>query len=99
MRITGYSTSIISRLRPTSAAGTPTQSRRGNSDTVSLSPAGQLYMKAEQSLRELPSVREGRVREFQGQLATGGYHVNAESVASAMLADATALEGKAGGDE
>jgi negative regulator of flagellin synthesis FlgM len=95
MRITGHPTNIIGRLQATRPAPATGRSTGGVSgDTVSLSPTGQLYMKAEQSLRDLPAVREGMVRGLQDQLATGGYQVNSDTVAAAILG-----LGKAGADD
>ena len=85
MRISGHSTSIISRLRPASTPRATTPSGGRGADTLALSPTGQLFMKAEQSLRELPAVREARVRELRALVGTGTYRVNADSVAAAML--------------
>ena len=94
MRISGQTTGIISRLRPTSPATTSVRPGNNGAGTLSLSPTGRLFMQAEQSLRELPPVREARVRELRALVGTGTYRVNAESVAKAMLAP-----GGANGDE
>ena len=94
VRITGQSTSIVSRLqaiRPAPAAERSTT--HSSRDTVSLSPTGQLFVTAERSLSELPAVRENVVRRLQDQVAAGGYRVNADSVAAAILG------GEAGRDE
>jgi len=85
MASTGHSPSILRRLRPTSPAAAGARPGGNGSATLTSPPTGQLVMKARETLRDLPPVREARVRELRALVGTGKYRVNAESVAAAML--------------
>ncbi|MEN6641515.1 MAG: flagellar biosynthesis anti-sigma factor FlgM [Armatimonadia bacterium] len=88
MRIETYNCSQMSRLEPMGQTGrTETGQRieRGGVETLSLSPLGSLLASAQQALRGLPAVREGRVREVGMMVSSGRYKADAESIAGAMV--------------
>lgn len=72
-----------------SAKARPLQTARSNGgvEPVSLSPLGSLVASAQQALRGLPAVREGRVSEVGMMISSGRYQADAEGIAAAMLGD------------
>ena len=89
MRVETYNCSQMSRLEPVGQPGRTEagqRTERGGVETLSLSPLGSLLASAQQALRGLPAVREGRVREVGMMVSSGQYSANPESIATAMLA-------------
>lgn len=84
MRIDSCLTQSISSLQPASRQQAATRTPAASS-ALSLSPTGSLILAARQSLRDLPAVREARVRQVSSDLGSGRYTVNPQNIALAML--------------
>lgn len=86
MRIDAFqSSSPISPSGRSEAAPSSRPASRSAAEPVSLSPLGSLMMSAQQALRALPAVRDSRVQELGGAVATGQYQSNPDNVAAAMI--------------
>ncbi|MEN6403673.1 MAG: flagellar biosynthesis anti-sigma factor FlgM [Armatimonadia bacterium] len=87
MRVETYNCSQMSRLEPVGQPGRTEAGQRTERgvETLSLSPLGSLLASAQQALRGLPAVREGRVREVGMMVSSGRYKADAESIAGAMV--------------
>ncbi|MBU8910843.1 MAG: flagellar biosynthesis anti-sigma factor FlgM [Desulfobacterales bacterium] len=56
-------------------------------ERVSLSSAAKDIQRAEQAVKELPDIREEKVRELQDQIETGKYEVSGEKIAGKMISE------------
>lgn len=56
-------------------------------EKVSLSTMTRDIQQAEKTIKELPDVREEKVRELQDQIETGKYDVSGEKIAEKMISE------------
>ncbi|MEA3417297.1 MAG: flagellar biosynthesis anti-sigma factor FlgM [Thermodesulfobacteriota bacterium] len=56
-------------------------------DKVSLSSTARDIQQAEKAIKELPDVREEKVRELQNEIETGKYDINGEKIAGKMISE------------
>mgnify|MGYP006271443077 CR=1 FL=1 len=63
------------------------RSNEAGGDRVELSPRARRFQEARRITGEQPEIRADRVREVQGQLASGTFQVEGETVALRMLAE------------
>jgi flagellar biosynthesis anti-sigma factor FlgM len=90
-------TSAVSHITPLSRPSTPSvraKTTTGGAAAVELSATGRAFLAARQALTTLPVVREDLVQRLQAQVAQGGYRVDGESCAAAMLAGEEAGRGE-----
>ncbi len=56
-------------------------------ERVSLSSAARDIQRAEKAIKELPEIREEKVRDLQDQIETGRYEVSGEKIAGKMISE------------
>ena len=81
-------TSTISRPAPdkSNADKAVAKSTASGADSVSLSSAAQSMSKLEIAIAEVPEINASRVAEIRDALQSGQYRIDANSIASKMLA-------------
>lgn len=60
---------------------------QSNSDNVSLSSTGQSLAKIEAELAKTSEVDESKVAQIKAAIASGRYHIDADSIAEKLLSD------------
>lgn len=58
---------------------------KSEQDKVAVSDNAQIYQNLVQKVKELPDVREDRVKELTDRIARGEFSLDAESIALSML--------------
>jgi len=81
--------SRISQIRstPPEAAETKRRPAAPRSDEVTLSQTAQDFQKVRELLREIPDVRQEKVRQIKAELESGEHQVDSEKIAERMLAE------------
>ena len=59
--------------------------KNAEQDKVSVSGNAQVFQKLVQKVKELPDVREDRVKEITEQIARGEFSLDSDSIAASML--------------
>lgn len=95
MKIDGSSISPIGSVQ---AATKVSQVNRNNSlnsqqDKIAVSENAQVYQKLVQQVKELPDIREDKVKTISEQIARGEFSLDAESIAASILS-LKGMEGK-----
>lgn len=67
--------------------------KNAEQDKVAVSENAQVYQKLIQKVKELPDIREDRVRAITEQIARGDFSLDADSIAESMLSPEK-MEGK-----
>ncbi|AFM01835.1 MULTISPECIES: flagellar biosynthesis anti-sigma factor FlgM [Desulfitobacterium] len=88
MKIDGTSMSSIGSIQATNRvasiakkAAIPGQEQDG----IKVSDKGQLYQNLLQKVKEIPEVREERIREITEQINKGEFKIDAQSIAGKLL--------------
>ncbi|EAX46821.1 anti-sigma-28 factor, FlgM [Thermosinus carboxydivorans Nor1] len=79
LKVYGEQTKVGKNAKPPSAG--PVQ----RTDEVVLSAQAQEFSQILQALKNMPEVREDKVKELADRIATGNYHVDAKEIADKML--------------
>lgn len=66
-------------------AQTAVEQNSSHTDSVNLSEQAQALRSAEEAIKQLPTVNEARVAEFQQKIADGQYTVDADQIAAKIL--------------
>lgn len=88
MKIDGTSMSSIGSIQATNrvAAVTPKAVIPGQEqDGIKVSGKGQIYQSLLQKVREIPEVREERIREITEQINQGEFKIDAQVIAGKLL--------------
>lgn len=87
MKIDGTSLSPVGSVQATNRVGqVKGKALSQGADEVAVSEKAQVYQALLQKVKEIPDVREERVRTLAEQIANGEFQVNAQKVAEKLLA-------------
>ncbi len=86
MKIDGTSISPIGSVQASTRVAPVNKNQKDSEyDKLAVSENGQVYQKLVQKVKELPDVREDKVKAFAEQIARGEFNLDAESIAASML--------------
>jgi len=94
MKIDGTSISPIGSVQAATRVSQVNKNNLGSErDKVAVSENAQIFQKLVQQVKELPDVREDRVKAIAEQIARGEFSLDADSIAASMLS-INGMEGK-----
>lgn len=87
MKVDGTSISPVGSVQASNRVGlVKAKALSQGTDEVAVSEKAQVYQALLQKVKEIPDIREERVRTLTEQIANGEFQVNAQKVAAKLLA-------------
>ncbi|NLO97526.1 MAG: flagellar biosynthesis anti-sigma factor FlgM [Peptococcaceae bacterium] len=86
MKVDGTSISPVGSIQATTkVAQVNNNNKSGEQDKLAVSENAQVLQNIMQKVKELPDIREEKVKEISDQIARGEFKLDAASIAASML--------------